>query len=120
MFELLLVGDLCAQIDKLGRYRSAHMAPGIAGSLILFGLALLCAKGDWLGSAISQVLAIAMLAQVLIVLTGYAYGVAIHYYPFPFTAISHYGLVSMLLLAIGLLAASPEDGATAADQECFD
>src|SRR6476619_105035 len=93
---------------------SIRMAPGIAGSLILFGLALLCAKGDRLGSAISQVLAIAMLAQVLIVLTGYAYGVAIHYYPFPFTAISHYGLVSTLLLAIGLLAASPEDGATAA------
>ena len=93
---------------------SIRMAPGVAGSLILFGLALLCAKGDRLGSAISQVLAIAMLAQVLIVLTGYAYGVAIHYYPFPFTAISHYGLVSTLLLAIGLLAASPEDGATAA------
>src|SRR6478736_6654211 len=93
---------------------TVRMAPGIAGSLILFGLALLCTKGDRLGSAISQVLAIAMLAQVLIVLTGYAYGVAIHYYPFPFTAISHYGLVSTLLLAIGLLAASPEDGATAA------
>jgi PAS domain S-box-containing protein len=93
---------------------AVRMAPGITGSLILFGLALLCAKGDRLGSAISQVLAIAMLAQVLIVLTGYAYGVAIHYFPFPFTAISHYGLVSTLLLAIGLLAASPEDGATAA------
>ena len=36
----------------------------------------------------SQVLAIAMLAQVLIVLTGYAYGVATFYYPFPFTAMS--------------------------------
>jgi PAS domain S-box-containing protein len=93
---------------------SVRMAPGIAASLILFGLALLCAKGDRLGSAISQILAIAMLAQVLIVLTGYAYGVAIHYYPFPFTAISHYGLVSTLLLAIGLLAASPETGVTAA------
>jgi PAS domain S-box-containing protein len=93
---------------------AVRMAPGITGSLILFGLALLCAKGDRLGSAISQVLAIAMLAQVLIVLTGYAYGVAIHYFPFPFTAISHYGLVSTLLLAIGLLAASPEHGATAA------
>src|SRR6516165_8594542 len=89
---------------------SVRMAPGIAGSLILFGLALLCAKGDRLGSAISQILAITMLAQVLIVLTGYAYGVAIH----PFTAISHYGLVSALLLAIGLLTASPEDGVAAA------
>ena len=93
---------------------SVRMAPGIAGSLILFGLALLCAKGDRLGSAISQILAITMLAQVLIVLTGYAYGVAMHYYPFPFTAISHYGLVSALLLAIGLLTASPEDGVAAA------
>ena len=65
--------------------RSAPMAPGTAGSLILFGLALLCAKGDRLGSALSQFLAIAMLAQVLIVLTGYAYGVATFYYPFPFT-----------------------------------
>ena len=39
---------------------SVRMAPGIATSLILFGLALLCAKGDRLGSAISQILAIAM------------------------------------------------------------
>ncbi len=96
------------------RMASAPMAPGTAGSLILFGLALLCAKGDRLGSALSQFLAIAMLAQVLIVLTGYAYGVATFYYPFPFTAMSPYGLVSSLLLAVGLLAASPEFGVAAA------
>src|SRR5512147_2413297 len=90
------------------------MPPGNAGALILFGLALLCAKGDRLGSAISQVLAIAMLAQVLIVLTGYAYGVATHYHQFPFTAMSPYGLLSTLFLAIGLLAASPEEGIAAA------
>ena len=93
---------------------STRMTPGIAASLILFGLALLCAKGDRLGSAFSQVLAIAMLAQVLIVLTGNAYGVATVYYPFPFTSMSAYGLLSVLLLAIGLLAASPEYGITAA------
>ena len=32
-----------------------------------------------------------MLAQVLIVLAGYAYGVATYYYPFPFTSMSLYG-----------------------------
>ena len=93
---------------------STRMAPGIAGSLIMFGLALLCAKGDRLGSAISQVLAIAMLAQVLIVLTGNAYGVSTADFPFPFTSMSAYGLLSVLLLAIGLLAASPEEGVAAA------
>jgi PAS domain S-box-containing protein len=100
--------------DASGETQAIHMAPGIAGSLILFGLALLCAKGDTLGSAISQLLAIAMLAQVLIVLTGYAYGVATFHYPFPFTSMSPYGLVSSLLLAIGLVAASPEEGIAAA------
>jgi PAS domain S-box-containing protein len=91
-----------------------RMAPGIAGPLIMFGLALLCAKGDRLGSAISQVLAIAMLAQVLIVLTGNAYGVSAADFPFPFTSISPYALLSTLLLGIGLLAASPEEGIAAA------
>ena len=93
---------------------STRMAPGIAGSLIMFGLALLCAKGNRLGSAISQILAIAMLAQVLIVLTGNAYGVSTADFPFPFTSMSVYGLLSVLLLAIGLLAASPEEGVAAA------
>ena len=93
---------------------STRMAPGIAGSLIMFGLALLCAKGNRLGSAISQILAIAMLAQVLIVLTGNAYGVSTADFPFPFTSMSAYGLLSVLLLAIGLLAASPEEGVAAA------
>ena len=67
---------------------SIRMAPGITGSLIMFGLALVCAKADRLGSAISQVLAIAMLAQVLIVLTGNAYGVSTAEFPFPFTSMS--------------------------------
>ena len=37
---------------------ATRMPPGNAGALILFGLALLCAKGDRVGSAISQVLAV--------------------------------------------------------------
>jgi len=109
-----LLGNVALPPDASGETLSLRMAPGVAGSLILFGLALLCAKGDRLGSAISQVLTIAMLAQVLIVLTGYAYGVASVNFPFPFTSMSPYGLVSSLLLAIGLLAASPEEGLAAA------
>jgi len=109
-----LLGNVTLPPDASGETLSLRMAPGVAGSLILFGLALLCAKGDRLGSAISQVLTIAMLAQVLIVLTGYAYGVATVNFPFPFTSMSPYGLVSSLLLAIGLLAASPEEGLAAA------
>jgi PAS domain S-box-containing protein len=109
-----LLGNAALPPDAPGETLSLCMAPGIAGSLILFGLALLCAKGDRLGSAISQVLTIAMLAQVLIVLTGYAYSVATINFPFPFTSMSLYGLVSSLLLAIGLLAASPEEGLAAA------
>jgi hypothetical protein len=108
--DRVLLGNAAPAADASG----TRMPPGNAGALILFGLALLCAKGDRLGSAISQVLAIAMLAQVLIVLTGYAYGVATDYYQFPFTSMSPYGLLSTLLLAIGLLAASPEEGIAAA------
>ena len=92
---------------------SARMNPGIAASLILFGLALLCAKSNRLGSALSQVLAIAMLAHVLTVVTGNAYGVASYYYPFPFMPMSAYALVAAFALALGLLAASPEYGITA-------
>ena len=47
-------------------------------------------------------------------LAGYAYGVATNYYPFPFTAMSVYGAASAFLLAVGLLAASPEYGLAAA------
>jgi PAS domain S-box-containing protein len=90
------------------------MAPGITGSLILFGLALLYAKRGWASSAFSQVVTIIVLAQVLIVLAGYAYGVATYYYPFPFTSMSIYGAMSAFLLAFGLLAASPEYGVGAA------
>ena len=53
-----------------------HISPGITGSLILFGLALLYAKQGSISSAFSQILALIIVAQVLIVLAGYAYGVA--------------------------------------------
>ncbi len=91
----------------------ARMSQGIAASLMLFGLALLCAKSNRLGSALSQVLGIAMLAHVLIVITGNAYGVASYYYPFPFMPMTVYGLIAAFALALGLLAASPEYGITA-------
>ncbi len=90
------------------------MAPGVTGLLILFGLALLYAKQGGISSAFSQILALIILAQVLIVLAGYAYGVATYYYPFPFTDMSIYGAICGFLLALGLLAASPEYGIAAA------
>jgi PAS domain S-box-containing protein len=91
-----------------------HMASGIVGLLIVFGLALLYAKQGGIPSAFSQILALVMLAQVLIVLAGYAYGVATYYYPFPFTEMSVTAAILGFLLAIGLLAASPEYGIAAA------
>jgi PAS domain S-box-containing protein len=97
-----------------GSEQSTDTALGVTGSLILFGLALIYAKRGRALSAFSQVIALVMLAQVLIVLAGQAYGVATHYYPFPFTAMSVYGALSAALLAIGLLAASPERGIAAA------
>src|SRR3990172_5934621 len=91
-----------------------HMATGVTGLLILFGLALLYAKQGGISSAFSQILALIILAQVLIVLAGYAYGVATYHYPFPFTDMSMYGAICGFLLALGLLAASPESGIAAA------
>jgi PAS domain S-box-containing protein len=91
-----------------------HLAPGITGLLIMFGLALLYAKQGGISSAFSQIIALIILAQVLIVLAGYAYGVATYYYPFPFTDMSLYGALCGFLLGIGLLAASPEYGIAAA------
>jgi PAS domain S-box-containing protein len=91
-----------------------HLAPGVTGLLILFGLALLYAKQGGIPSAFAQILALIILAQVLIVLAGYSYGVATYYYPFPFTDMSMYGALCGFLLAIGLLAASPEYGIAAA------
>ena len=103
-----------SSVDVSATEPRARMAPGITGSLILFGLALLYAKRGWASSAFSQVVTIIVLAQVLIVLAGYAYGVATYYYPFPFTSMSVYGATSAFLLSLGLLAASPEYGVGAA------
>ena len=91
-----------------------HMTPGVTGLLILFGLALLYAKQGGISSAFSQILALVILAQVLILLAGYAYGVATYSYPFPFTDMSPYGAICGFLLAFGLIAASPEYGIAAA------
>jgi PAS domain S-box-containing protein len=91
-----------------------HIAPGVTGLLILLGLALLYAKQGGISSAFAQILALIILSQVLIVLAGYAYGVATYYYPFPFTDMSMYGALCGFLLGIGLLAASPDYGIAAA------
>jgi PAS domain S-box-containing protein len=91
-----------------------RMAPGVTGLLVIFGLALLYAKQTSAASAFSQVLALIILAQILIALTGYTYGVANNSYVFPFTEMSVYGVACGLLLALGLIAASPEYGIGAA------
>jgi PAS domain S-box-containing protein len=109
-----LLRDHILAADAASAGKPLRMAPGITGSLILFGLALLYAKQGRALSAFSQVLALVILAQVLIVLAGYVYGVATYYYPFPFTSMSIYGALSGFLLALGLLAASPEYGIAAA------
>src|SRR5918996_1784288 len=108
-----LVSDdrLAAGVAQSGQL---HMAPGITGLLIMFGLALLYAKQGGISSAFSQIIALIILAQVLIVLAGYAYGVATYYYPFPFTDMTMTGAICGFLLAFGLLAASPEYGIAAA------
>lgn len=89
-------------------------SPGIVGALVLFGLALLYAKRGPALSIFSQATALLMLAQVLIVLAGYVYGVDTINYPFPFTPLTAYGALSIVLLAVGLIAASPERGIAAA------
>jgi PAS domain S-box-containing protein len=91
-----------------------HLAPGITGLLIIFGLALLYTKQGGIASAFGQILALIVLGQVLIVLAGFAYGVATTSYAFPFTDMSMYGAICGLLLGLGLLAASPEYGIGAA------
>ncbi|MGV1015466.1 MAG: PAS domain-containing protein, partial [Methyloceanibacter sp.] len=93
---------------------SVSTTPGLTGALILFGLTLLYAKRGKALTAFSQIVALVMIAQVLLALASYAYGVATYYYPFPFTSMSFYGATCAFLLALGLLAASPEDGIAAA------
>lgn len=97
-----------------GALAAVRTAPGVTGSLILFGLALLYAKRGRLLSLFSQAVALAMLAQVLIVVAGQAYGVMANDDSFPFMPMTVYGAVSAALLAAGLIAASPERGIAAA------
>ncbi len=102
---------LRADSGAAGTHADLRLAPGVTGLLIIFGLALLYAKHGGITSAFSQVLALIIFAQILIVLAGYAYGA---FYAFPFTDMSIYGAICGLLLAFGLLAASPEYGIGAA------
>jgi PAS domain S-box-containing protein len=107
--------DALIPTDSAGEgAQPVRVAAGVTGSLILFGLALLYAKRRKVLSLFSQAIALAMLAQVLIVVAGQAYGVAMQYYPFPFTPMTAYGALSIALLAAGLIAASPERGIAAA------
>ncbi len=102
--------------DSAGTARpeELRLAPGVTGLLIIFGLALLYAKQGGITSAFSQILALMIIGQILIVLAGYAYGVQNDYYAFPFAQMSMYGAICGLLLGLGLLAASPEYGIGAA------
>lgn len=93
---------------------AAPTAQGVIGALVLFGLALLYAKRGPALSIFSQGVALVMLAQVLVVVAGHAYGVDTSSYPFPFTPLTAYGAASIVLLAVGLIAASPERGIAAA------
>ncbi|MEM8644648.1 MAG: hypothetical protein AAGF09_07185, partial [Pseudomonadota bacterium] len=90
-------------------------SPGIVLALILFGVALFYAEHRRLApSVLSQVLTLVLLAQVLLVVTGAAYGVDMSGDPFPFMRLTVYGVLAIALLATGLIAASPERGIASA------
>ncbi|MDJ0512557.1 MAG: HWE histidine kinase domain-containing protein [Methyloceanibacter sp.] len=90
-------------------------SPGIVLALILFGVALFYAEHRRLApSVLSQVLTLVLLAQVLLVVTGAAYGVDMSGDPFPFMRLTVYGVLAIALLATGLIAASPESGVASA------
>ncbi|ODA68990.1 Blue-light-activated histidine kinase [Methyloligella halotolerans] len=100
--------------EFLDTRESVRMSLGIGIALLLFGLALAAAGRDRTMTFLSELFSIALLVQVLIVLTGYAYGITTAYSPFPFSALSVYGASSAFLLGIGLLLATPESGVAAA------
>ena len=81
--------------DSAGTARpeDLRLAPGVTGLLIIFGLALLYAKQGGITSAFSQILALMIIGQILIVLAGYAYGVQNDYYAFPFAQMSMFGAI---------------------------
>ena len=90
-------------------------SPGILVALILFGVALFYAEHSRIApSVLSQVLTLVLLAQVLLVVTGAAYGVDMTGDPFPFMRLTTYGVIAIALLATGLIAASPERGIASA------
>lgn len=91
-----------------------RMSPVCAGSLILVGFALLLARRGWLANLLADAATAAVLVLCTLVLIGYGYGVAVLYYPFPFTAMSIHAAASLIVLATGLFAASPERGVAAA------
>ncbi|WP_159079735.1 sensor histidine kinase [Methyloceanibacter sp. wino2] len=90
-------------------------SPGIVVALILFGVALFYAEHHRVApSVLSQVLTLVLLAQVLLVVTGAAYGVDMDGDPFPFMRLTVYGVIAFVLLATGLILASPERGIASA------
>ena len=95
-------------------FKATKTALGVTGSLVMFGLALLYAKRGPALAFFSQAVVLAMLVQVLIVVAGQAYGVMAQDDSFPFMPMSAYGAVCAALLAIGLIAASPERGIASA------
>jgi PAS domain S-box-containing protein len=114
LLNQLLIDPTMPNSALVDTQETVRMALGIGVSLILFALALLTAATGRAGSWFSQFLGIVLLVQVLIVLTGYAYGITSAYYPFPFSALSVDGAASALLLGLGLVAATPEYGLSAA------
>jgi PAS domain S-box-containing protein len=90
-------------------------SPGVLVALILFGVALIYAEHKRVApSVLSQVLTLVLLAQVLLVVTGAAYGVDMEADLFPFMRLTVYGVIAVVLLATGLIAASPERGIASA------
>ncbi|MEG6509144.1 HWE histidine kinase domain-containing protein [Methyloligella sp. 2.7D] len=110
----VLMSPATPVVDTLNTQETQRLALGIGLAILLFGLALAAAARGRFLTWLSQVLAIALLVQVLVVLTGYAYGITSAYHPFPFSALSVDGAASALLLGVGLLAATPDDGLAAA------
>jgi PAS domain S-box-containing protein len=105
--DAVLAGGATTQT---GTAQALQMAPGMAGTFLLYGLALALASAEKPVRATSQVLVIAALAQVLIFFTGLLYGLSSSADPFPFAAMSLQGAIAAFLLCVGLLAAMPDYG----------
>jgi len=103
----MLVGTATTQTAA---EQALQMAPGMAGTFLLFGAAMALASAEQPARASSQVLIIAALAQVLIFFTGLLYGLSNSADPFPFAAMSLQGAIAAFLLCVGLLAAMPDYG----------